>query len=454
HHGWNGNQWAGEELQPGRRNFYPGEAPDDPNQGTLYRAMLEKFAAGLRHLREDGRQPKVCGFLWMQGEQDAKHVESATAYAADLGRLRRRLAQDLHASPDLPLVFGQVLPHEPPMPRFTHRTELRAAMAAADMDSGKPEAMARTKMVSTDGFGLMPDTVHYNADGQIRLGRAFAVAMQEILGDGPGSAATARSADVQSAGSRVSNPPTGGEPNHRLESTSVAKVPRSAIAGGLQWRGIAIEDSGFTIWGASPVVADGKIHLFAARWPEPNVDPAWRKSSEIAHYVADRPEGPFRFQDVVVQGSGRTGEWDAFAPHNPEVRRFGDTFALCYIANSDFHQPPHPLNQQIGMRIADSIDGPWRKVGENGLILGPSPDPGHFSHGKQVVNPALLKVGDKFHLYYKTRGDGGTLYALAIADELTGPYRMLDAPLTTRGVFIEDGSAFLWDGKVCLLTTD
>jgi hypothetical protein len=40
----------------------------------------------------------------------------------------------------------------------------------------------------------------------------------------------------------------------------------------------------------------------------------------------------------------------------------------------------------------------------------------------------LLKVGDKFHLYYKTRSEGGTLYALAVADQLTGPYRMLDQP--------------------------
>ncbi len=237
---------------------------------------------------------------------------------------------------------------------------------------------------------------------------------------------------------------------------SELKVPESSLAMALIWQGIAIEDPDFTIWGASPIVADGKYHLFAARWPEANVDPAWRRSSEIAHYVSDRPDGPFRFQNVVVRGTGRTGEWDAFASHNPEVRRFGNTFALCYIANSDFHQPPHPLNQQIGMAVSDSVNGPWKKVGQGGLILGPSPDPNHFSHGKQVVNPALLKVGDRFHLYFKTTGKvrGTTLYGLAIADQLTGPYRMLDEPITGDGVFIEDASAFLWDGKVCLLTTD
>ncbi len=78
------------------------------------------------------------------------------------------------------------------------------------------------------------------------------------------------------------------------------------------------------------------------------------------------------------------------------------------------------------MVVSSSADGPWKKVGKDGLVLGPSPDPRHLSHGKQVVNPALLQVGDKFHLYYKTRGANGTLYALAVADQLAGPCRMRD----------------------------
>jgi len=199
---------------------------------------------------------------------------------------------------------------------------------------------------------------------------------------------------------------------------------------------------------------DGKTHLFCARWPEANVDPAWRKSSEIVHYVVDRPEGPYTFRAVVLKGSGRTGEWDAFAPSNPEIKKFGDTYALVYIANSDFHQPPHPKNQQIGMVTSKSLDGPWKKVADGGPLLGPSPDPNHWTHGSQVVNPTLLKVGDKYHLYFKARYQDGTAYGLAIADRFDGPYRMEPTPLTYDGIFVEDGSAFEWNGKICLLTTD
>jgi len=70
-------------------------------------------------------------------------------------------------------------------------------------------------------------------------------------------------------------------------------------------------------------------------------DMGWQESSEIAHYVGAKPEGPFRFHDVALRGTG-TDTWDKYAPHNPEVRKFGDIYVLTYIANSDFHQPPHP----------------------------------------------------------------------------------------------------------------
>lgn len=178
HHGWNAGKWQGGESQPGRVNFHPGKDAADPNQGTLYHRMVAQFRAALARVRAEEKTPVVRGFVWMQGEQDAKHEISATNYASNLRLLRDRLVADVGAAPDMPLVFGQVLTHEPALERFTHRTEVRAAMAAADSRSGKPEAIPHARMVSTDGLGLLADTVHYNTDGQLRLGRAFASALQ------------------------------------------------------------------------------------------------------------------------------------------------------------------------------------------------------------------------------------------------------------------------------------
>jgi hypothetical protein len=67
HHGWDGSQWVGDPPLAGRRNFYPGEEPDDPCQGTLYREMVAQFRAALRSFQAEGREPRVRGFLWMQG---------------------------------------------------------------------------------------------------------------------------------------------------------------------------------------------------------------------------------------------------------------------------------------------------------------------------------------------------------------------------------------------------
>jgi len=80
---------------------------------------------------------------------------------------------------------------------------------------------------------------------------------------------------------------------------------QSFISKNLEFKGIAVQDNNYTFWGCAPIQDEvGETHLFVARWPEKNVNPAWRKSSEIAHYVADSPEGSFRFSDVAIKGTG------------------------------------------------------------------------------------------------------------------------------------------------------
>lgn len=184
HAGWNDQTWEGEAPAPNRRTFHPGDDPGDPNQGTAYRDMAAAFRASLEHLRESGVSPVVRGFAWMQGEQDSKQAASAITWAANLARLRARLEEDLGLEGPVPMVFGQVLPHVPAKPRFTHRDEIRRQMDRADGDSGREEAIPLATMVPTDGFGLLPDTVHFDAAGQLRLGRAFAEALASLQAGG------------------------------------------------------------------------------------------------------------------------------------------------------------------------------------------------------------------------------------------------------------------------------
>lgn len=221
------------------------------------------------------------------------------------------------------------------------------------------------------------------------------------------------------------------------------------------FKGVAVEEPGYHLWGSSPIWGDdGKVHLFVARWrTEHQFDPGWRSHSEIAHYVADRPEGPFRFSDTVLQGSG-CDTWDKYGIHNPAIHKVGDKYVLLYIGNNNYHQPPHPANQKIGMLIADNLYGPWKKAGKDGCILAPSENPAHWTHGagNGVNNPALLQHPDGgFFLYFKSHN--GKM-GVALADKVEGPYVMYPRPVTRNNQTIEDGYAFVYNRKICLLTTD
>lgn len=221
--------------------------------------------------------------------------------------------------------------------------------------------------------------------------------------------------------------------------------------------GIAVEEPGYCIWGTSPVIgSDGKTHLFVARWPGSTVEPGWRGKSEIAHYVGDQPEGPFRFSDVALAGTGKD-TWDKAAVHNPAVHKVGNLYALFYIGNDNPKQPPHPSNQRIGLAVSESLYGPWRRVGGDGKILSPPDDPGYwnFQAPNGVNNPAFLQNPDgRFFLYFKSSDGKTAKMGLAVAEKLEGPYIQKPFPVTQNEQRVEDGYAFINESEFCLITTD
>lgn len=235
----------------------------------------------------------------------------------------------------------------------------------------------------------------------------------------------------------------------------------STFAEHWKYIGIAVQEPGYTIWGTSPIVDNnGKVHLFTARWPKQyGVDPGWRTHSEIAHYVGDNPEGPFKFSDVALQGTGEN-TWDKYAPHNPTIHQVGDLYVLLYIANNDDNHRPHPSNECIGMAVSKSLYGPWKKVNGDGRILRPPLDTAYWNFDSRkgvgyVVNPALLPYKGGFLLYFKTGAKSGvSTMGLAVSERLTGPYQQLPFPVTKNNKIIEDGYAFIYNGEICLLSTD
>jgi len=227
-----------------------------------------------------------------------------------------------------------------------------------------------------------------------------------------------------------------------------------------QWElvGEAVNEPGYDVWGSSPIKDDqGRIHLFSARWPG-NIpfDKAWRRNSEIAHYIGDRPEGPFRFVGVMGKGAGQG--WNAVGYHNPNIRKVGDTYALVFISNDG--GPRHGPNQRIGMMTAPSLNGPWKLVPDASKpLLSPPDDANIWCQGSRcgVNNPSFLPhPNGKFYLYFKAASNRrkGVSMGVAIADKLEGPYVIRRDPITANDRTIEDGYAFVWRNHICLMTTD
>lgn len=454
HAGWDGSRWKGDTFGPGRRTFYPGESAEDPNTGTAYAQWRQTVRAALAHLRREGIAYRVRGVVWVQGGQDSKQPLSARTYAVNLGRLKSRLEADLFGGESLPFIYHQAQANALVTERFPDwdGTMVGREKARADWRSGDPLSIPDAWMVPVDGLDLDDDQVHYNARGQIVLGMELALT---YLGAENRAAELARRDERREEFNRIFD-----EREKRWEARRAASA--TPWAERLEYIGIAVNEPGYHIWGCSPVKGeDGRVHLVVARWPvEATFTPGWYKRSELAHYVGDGPEGPFRYVKTILAGveDDGSGRWGV-APHSPNLQKVGDRYVVTYVANAGAKD--WPQGQRIGMLIADDVNGPWRPAGEGGVILAPPEDAGTWSHGAVLgmTNPSLLPMSDgRFFLYYKAKAswdkNDPRKMGVAIADRVEGPYAHRERPVTNNDRIIEDAYAFMDNGRVHLLTTD
>lgn len=189
---------------------------------------------------------------------------------------------------------------------------------------------------------------------------------------------------------------------------------------------------------------DGKFHLFYSRWKKEYGFSGWLTFSEVAHAVADKPEGPYKFVDVVLQSRGGKN-WNALSVHNPRVHYFNGKYYLYYVSthmdsaytNNDLLQnaklgSKSPIwmqvrnNQRTGVAVSKSLNGPWKRFDEP--LIEPS---GPIK--VLTVNPTICKGADgRFYLVVKgdrDRAGGARNQALAIGQSPTGPFVMQPKPV-------------------------
>ncbi len=199
---------------------------------------------------------------------------------------------------------------------------------------------------------------------------------------------------------------------------------------------------GYWVWCGSVVKdEEGRFHMFASRWPTwLPMHPGWIVASEIVRAVADTPEGPYHFQEVVLPARGAE-YWDGRSTHNPHIVKHQGRYLLYYMGSTnpfpdpeqgdgyDFQDPRCIVgraNKRIGLATAPSPLGPWTRRDEPILPT----RPGHYD-SFLTSNPApCIREDGSVLLIYKARQyeghDYGTMtIGAAEAPRDTGPYRVI-----------------------------
>lgn len=232
----------------------------------------------------------------------------------------------------------------------------------------------------------------------------------------------------------------------------------------LQPIGRVLEQEDTYVWCNAPIEDDaGRTHIFFSRWSKDRGMGGWINACEIAHAVADRPEGPYTVLGPVLQPRG-PGYWDATTCHNPHIRQVADKYALFFMGNSNGRTD----TKRIGVALADSLDGPW--IRPDAPLLLPGPADAWDDHC--TTNPSFIRhPNGQYWLYYKSWNTaeydagvppvrGNRKYGLAISDSLTGPYvKHPKNPLidfSHKGENRQFEDAFFWieDGRFKLIARD
>ena len=234
---------------------------------------------------------------------------------------------------------------------------------------------------------------------------------------------------------------------------------------------IALKMDDYYVWDCSVIKSGGKYHMFSSRWKkEYGFGWNWLFNSEIIHSVADSPEGPYVFQNVVLPRRGRQ-YFDGMNTHNTCIKEYNGKFYLYYMGTTYGGEIPTQRDvrseycdetwnrKRIGLAVADDINGEF--VRRDTPLL----EPRTCDHWDCTVttNPSVTIMPDgKTYMIYKSR----CAYAkplklgIAVADKPDGEFkRLMENPILdfqNEDMHIED--PFLWydekKKKFCLIAKD
>ena len=137
----------------------------------LYNMHIEDIRTNLKALEAQSKTYKIIGLAWMQGENDAANEVSATTYEDNL-KILIKSYRDEFAVHDMPFVIGQINSRYGKF-RKQGPAMVRKAMEDVAASDENADVINTTTDENWSDYPKHSDNVHYNAEGQRRLGMAF-----------------------------------------------------------------------------------------------------------------------------------------------------------------------------------------------------------------------------------------------------------------------------------------
>ena len=135
--------------------------------GDLYTSFVKRIRKGLDSLPAEAK-PEIAGMIWMQGESDA-FAPHSDEYEFNLSNLIKDIRSEFNL-PGMPFVIGQINN----APAWPDSAKVKKAQLNVSLK------VPNTGLVTTTDY-LLCDPYHYDAAGQLSLGKRFALKMVELL---------------------------------------------------------------------------------------------------------------------------------------------------------------------------------------------------------------------------------------------------------------------------------
>jgi len=153
---------------------------NDGRKGDLYKVLIEKVKAAQKEA-----DIEIVGFLWQQGGKDMTQVSLGKEYYENLKSLIEGLRKDLNL-PNLPAFIGCSVSKETlnniDKGQLEQIKKSRPGVEHLILARFKAEEkIPNVKVVVTPNLEKHPKNVHYNTNGQLKLGEYYANSFLEFV---------------------------------------------------------------------------------------------------------------------------------------------------------------------------------------------------------------------------------------------------------------------------------